>query len=329
MSLILPELIMQRREAWLNRLSSTQQQKEASTHKNGTQAKELPLSPPASPSPPPPSTPAENHQDRAPPAEGFDEKSMSEGFDEKSVSEGFDEKLTVLPKPSPTDDVADWTTADGRQLSDFSSLQTAEGSCDEISTRSTKSCDEIPTRSTESCDEIPTGSAKTAVQLPVKTDTKVEGVDETGDGKKNGPSPSSKTSLAQTASAKPRPAPEKTADQQKLQAFLEKVFNCTLTLTDEVPRMRFSGGKMRVPHHQFPTSLEDLEEKMKVLVRQAFDKQINKVCSFRKHYEFGLSFKVGNSLHIHTNTCTMIVSAFSAYILIHAQWLFLLMNQQN
>ena len=290
MSLILPELIMQRREAWLNRLSSTQQQKEASTHKNGTQAKEQPLSPPASPSLPPPSTPAENHEDRAPPAEGFDEK---------SVSEGFDEKLTVSPKPSPTDDVADWTTADGRQLSDFSSLKTAEGSCDEISTRSTKSCDEIQTRSTKSCDEIPTGSAKTAVQPHVKTDTKVEGMDETGDGKKNGPLSSSKTSLAQTASAKPQPVPEKTADQQKLQAFLEKVFNCTLTLTDDVPRMRFSGGKMRVPHHQFPTSLEDLEEKMKVLVRQAFDKQINKVCIFRKHYEFGLSFKVGNSLHIH------------------------------
>lgn len=70
---------------------------------------------------------------------------------------------------------------------------------------------------------------------------------------------------------------EKTADPKKLKDFLEKVFSCTITLMDDLPRMRFSGGNMRIPKSAFPSTLEGLEEKVKSLARSAFDKQVNKV----------------------------------------------------
>jgi hypothetical protein len=70
---------------------------------------------------------------------------------------------------------------------------------------------------------------------------------------------------------------EKTSDPEKVKAFLEKAFSCTITLTDDIQRMRFSGGRMRVPPQDFPSTLDGLEDKMRALVHSAFDKQVNKV----------------------------------------------------
>ena len=257
------ELIAQRRDAWLNRVSSSQQQKEAATSKQGAQAEEQPT--PCSPKP------VDDQDDRTPAV--------------SPVYKSFTENLRIASKPDPSDDVTDQTRDDvtdqtrddvtdqtppsGREPSDLSNLKIEDDGRGD--------------------GPLPKSTQRT-VQPSVKMEAEVHRVDETGDCKMNGPGSHRQTASAQTAPPKPQPMPEKTTDQQKLKAFLEKAFNCTLTVMDEVSRMRFSGGKMRVPPGQFPTSLEDLGGRMEVLVHQAFDKQINKVrCSIFKE-TFDLEF---------------------------------------
>ena len=282
-SFVFPELIAQKREAWLNRVSGKQQQKEAATSKNGAQAKEQPPSPPTSPSPLASLKAAENQHDKAPspctsPLPPSSLKAAENQGDKtpltvSPVSQNLAEKLTVSPKPSPGDGLTDQTPPTDRPLNDLSNLKTAECGHVQPPPKSSQRTAPPSTGTAQPSTGTAQPSTKTA-QPSTKTDATV---DESGDGEKNGTAPHSQTALAQTAPPKPQPLPKKSADQQKLKTFLEKAFNCTLTLTGEISRMRFSGGKMRVPPDQFPTSLEDLEEKMKVLVRQAFDKQINKV----------------------------------------------------
>lgn len=71
---------------------------------------------------------------------------------------------------------------------------------------------------------------------------------------------------------------EKSADREKTVKFLEDVLSCTMTLQDrEGVKTRYSLGKFTVAASKFPSTVEEVEVMIEVLVHQVFIKQISKV----------------------------------------------------
>ncbi|KAL8576659.1 hypothetical protein ACOMHN_025134 [Nucella lapillus] len=191
---------------------------------------------------------AENNQrsQTSPPVSSENKKKVSVS----PITKKLAAKLTISPKPSSGNrNNSDVNFSLDKRLNEMSNTDSKNQNSGEPSPKVAR-----------------TGQPSTATPKAVTSPSGSE------DGNTNRPWP------RETSAPKSMPhLATRTTDIEKLKGFLEKAFSCVLTLTDDVPRMRFSGGRMRIPREQFPTSLDDVESKMKVLVHQAFDKQVNKV----------------------------------------------------
>ncbi|XP_076441977.1 uncharacterized protein LOC143280995 isoform X2 [Babylonia areolata] len=232
------EQIIQKREAWLNRLANNQRKKDPEDDQNSPNAKQPPSS----------SSPAACYSPK--PAEKVKDCAAVSPMSKKLAAD-----LTISSKADATGDKSGGpSTQSDKSLNDLSSPKS------------------VPHDSGEPSPKLSNSSVQPSSKASEKADTP----EELGQGSGNRPVSQSSASVLASEAPLP-PPPEKTTDVEKLKGFLEKVFSCSLTLTDDVPKMRFCGGRMRIPPRDFPTSLVDVEGKMKVLVHQAFDKQVNKV----------------------------------------------------
>ncbi|XP_070185437.1 uncharacterized protein [Littorina saxatilis] len=270
---------MQKREAWLNRVSAGQQQKASdSAGVNCNQTTKQQFSSSHTMTSQSSFKPAANH--RASPVSA------------NSTETG---NRTISPESnSLCDDAKDSSHSSKRlhALNDVSSTETIDSEDDEPHPKISKQTSRLVAETTPTLKTVvdssgdrkqakpssPTGLPQPLISGNAKNNGPSSSPSQLlADGKKHGPSSSTPTKTSPPQVPKPKPPPEKTSELNKVKVFLEKVFDCSVMVTDEVSRMRFSRGEMRIPPAVFPTSAEDLEPKMKVLVQQAFHKRIDKV----------------------------------------------------